>query len=419
MGWRGLVAKLTLPRLLALALVLRVGWVIFCHNEPVSDQSHYHFSAIVIAQGKGYINSSGIHTNFYPVGYPGLLAPFYALIGPYLVVAFAVNVILGCIAVAGAYHLGKLLFGENAGRLSGLLVAVHPTFVLMSTVLASENAYCAALPWAFWLMVRDARERGSAPWLAPAAGVVIGLLAYVRSPALMLLAGPLVFGWVEKAALRRTLVHAGVVALAAFITLAPWGLRNQRYFGKFSVTSYNGGCNLYLGNNAHSDGAWSDPPEFDEVRTIGLDETDHMLRERALDFIKEHPSRFLSLTLNRVQMTLRSDTIAPEWNRIGIVKAVGGWAVLALKSACSLAHWGLILALLFSLVRRRRKLERADAELAFGALVLAAPFVLILGGNRFALPLMALVCVWVSSLLRGPAADSSAGSAPPPAPAPT
>jgi 4-amino-4-deoxy-L-arabinose transferase-like glycosyltransferase len=388
-----------LHRLLLAALAVRVAWIVACPNVPYSDQAVYHYEGQMLALGRGYIDIDGRLTNFYPVGYPALLGAAYAVFGSRYFVAYALNVALAAVSMTGSYQLGRLLFGERAGRVAALLVAIHPTFIMLTTALASENPFFALLPWTLWLLVRLAREP-RARWLGLAAGAGIAAMVYVRPPALLLLSCPVVFGLVERRPARAWIVDTLLVGAVAFALLAPWGVRNERVFDRFSITSFNAGLNLYFGNNPNSAGDWMDDlPE--DVADLSQPEQDRALTRKAVGYIRAHPARYVVLSLNRLQVSMRSDTIAPVWDHVGIIKRFGKRAIGAFKVVCSLAHWGLLLGLGATLWRvGRRGLARADLELAWAGALSAVPFVLIVGGNRYMLPLMVLVCVWMASFVR-------------------
>jgi 4-amino-4-deoxy-L-arabinose transferase-like glycosyltransferase len=395
--------RIRLVHLVLAALLARVAWILVCPNAPYSDQSVYHYEAEMLAQGRGYIDLDGNPTNFYPVGYPALLGASYAIFGARYVVAYGLNLVLAVVAITGAYRLGELLFGARAGKLAALLIAVHPTFILLTTAMASENPFCAALPWALWLLARLSREP-RASWLAPAAGVAVALMTYVRPPALLLLSCPAVFGLLARKPVRARArqwvtdsLVAGVVALAV---LAPWGLRNKRDFDRFSFTSFNAGINLYLGNSPGSNGEWQEEVPL-ETEDLPQPQSNVVFSKLAREYIVTHPGRYVALSFNRLFHTMRSDTIAPVWDRVGITRRLGKRAIVPLKIVCSLFHWALLLGLAATLWRVGRKhLTDADRQLAWVAALTAAPFILIVGGNRYMLPLMTLVCVWTASVAR-------------------
>lgn len=388
------------PSHLVLAgLLLRVAWIAVCPNAPYSDQSVYHYEAEMIAQGRGYINLEGEPTNFYPVGYPALLGAAYAIFGARYFVAYGLNLLLAVVGMAGAYRLVALLWGERAGKVATLLVAVHPTFILLATAMASENPFCAVLPWTLWLIARLTREP-RAPWLAPAAGVAVAAMTFLRPPALLLLSCPAVFGLLARQPLRRWVLDSVIACAFALMVLAPWGLRNQRDFGRFSLTSFNAGINLYMGNNPDSHGDWTDDLPVD-IDVLPQPLSDLAFQKRAREYIVTHPARYVELCLDRLYVSMRSDTIAPVWDRVGITRRFGKGAILVLKVVCSVFHWALLLGLAATLWRAgRRHFTRGDRQLAWAAALMAAPFTLIVGGNRYMLPFMMVVCLWTASFAR-------------------
>jgi 4-amino-4-deoxy-L-arabinose transferase-like glycosyltransferase len=393
------LSRLGLGPILLLGFALRVIWVLLCPNEPTSDQGIYHFAATELAAGHGYVDESGEPANFWPVGYSAILAPAYAVFGARPTTAFAVNLWLWMLAIAGTYRLGRECFGENAGRLAALIVAVHPTFVLHTTMFASETPFCAGLPWALWLLLQAMRDDERAGRYAIASGLLIGLLVYVRPPALLFLACPLAFGLIARAPLARVAQRFAFVLVAAFLVLLPWGIRNQAAFGQFSIMSFNGGSNLWMGNNPESDGSYMPMPA--ELDHLSQRERDAVLKDRAIDFIVSHPGEYAMLTLRRVVVSLRSDTIAGEWNAIGLTKRFGERGVLAAKLICTAAHWALLLGCLFGLlIFPGGPYERIDLELLVVAAMIAVPFVLIVGGNRYMVPILPVLSIWCASRLR-------------------
>jgi hypothetical protein len=101
-------------------------------------------------------------------------------------------------------------------------------------------------------------------------------------------------------------------------------------------------------------------------------------------------------------MSLRSDTIAPTWNDVGIRRALGPRAIVALKVPCTAAHWAILLGTVATVVavRRRRRVTAADLHLGVALFLLAFPFVFVVGGNRYMLPIVPVLCVWAASALR-------------------
>jgi hypothetical protein len=94
------------------------------------------------------------------------------------------------------------------------------------------------------------------------------------------------------------LTPATLVALGALAILAPWWIRNARIYGTFVPTSLWLGASLYDGLNPSATGA-SDMRFLDDPAIRNLDERtqDRLLRDRALEFVRTHPNRTLTLAL--------------------------------------------------------------------------------------------------------------------------
>ncbi|HEU5074821.1 MAG TPA: hypothetical protein VFU02_11615, partial [Polyangiaceae bacterium] len=90
---------------------------------------------------------------------------------------------------------------------------------------------------------------------------------------------------------------AAIFAVTAALTTAPWLYRNYRQ-GLGLMLSSVGGYNLHMGNNAEvlSDGSRvTQPPLTDLNDTHGEAGADHWSRNHALQWIADHPGRYLQL----------------------------------------------------------------------------------------------------------------------------
>jgi 4-amino-4-deoxy-L-arabinose transferase-like glycosyltransferase len=388
--------RLSLGRALLVALALRVLWIALCPNEPTSDQHVYQVSALSIFRGEGYLDDSGNPANYWPVGYSALLAGAYHLLGPTPIAAFALNTLLGLLGVAAVYLLGRDLYGLEAGRIAALLAAVYPTFVFYTTCFASENAYVPGMAWVVWLGVRMARSER--PWgYAALAGLVLGATCYVRATVLVLLPLIALFTWRERKNLKDAIVRGAVIAVVMGAVLVPWSLRAQHYFGNATPFSMNGGHNLWMGNHEGADGGYSPVPP--DVLSMPVLERDRELGKRAKAFIKEHPLRYVGLCAARLVKTLASDTSGVTWNEVGLAKRLGTSWAKPLKLVNTLAHYALLAAGVVWLVSRRRSRtwSNADSLVVLSIALLAVPFVFIVSGNRYHLPLLPFLFVWAGA----------------------
>lgn len=391
------ISSLPLIWAIVVGALLRLTWIALCPNQPSSDQIIYHETAVRLAAGQGFVDAGGTPIAWWPVGYPAVLAFFYWVFAPKLWVAYLANAAIGTAAVGLAAAFAGRMFGTSTGRLAAWLVALYPTFVLYTTCLGSENVVFATLLALGYLAVSSMEARaGRALLFAAIAGLVVGLTAYARAPSVLwLIAFPAL--WVARRfSLGGALSLTGVATLVALLTLLPWGFRNQNAFDHFSLVSMNGASNLWMGNHPGSDGRYGPLPPH--LETMSIPAREALLKREAVDHIVQNPGAYVARSLNRVWMTVRSDTIGAAWNETGIVARFGSSAIPAFKLVCTIAYYLLLFAAGAALIGRYRRalLGWQDVLLASLGLACAAPFILIVGGNRYHLPALPLLVVWAA-----------------------
>jgi len=129
--------------LLVLAFALRVFLVIY--PEPI-----YNDGAEYIRQAKEYLVGNwtgGTPTSAYPNAgkssptYPAFIALVYLVVKNYELAGIWVSVIFGTLLVLPVFYLGKQIFGEKVGMISGLLAVVHPFLYRYSGSVLTESTY--------------------------------------------------------------------------------------------------------------------------------------------------------------------------------------------------------------------------------------------------------------------------------------
>ena len=235
--------------LAALAVAVRLAWVLAVPTHPVGDFAMYWESA-------GYVVEHGaLDPQFiYMPGYVLVLALVRAL-GGGLLAAKLLGVAVGGLATAAVTGIATRLFDRTSALAAGLLCALWPAGITVSSVVGTDMPAGALLVTAVWLLVRDAQGR---PWRAAVLfGVVMGLAAYVRAVALpfVLFAAP--FWWAVGAPWRRVVARTALSCAVAFLLLLPWGLRNQAVYGELFFTDSHGGHTALVGANPNTEGVYS------------------------------------------------------------------------------------------------------------------------------------------------------------------
>ena len=234
----------------ALAFVLRIGWILLVPTKPVGDFAMYVESAAHLIE----FGSFDAEYIFMP-GYVFLLAVAQALGGGWLACKL-VGAVAGSLAAGAVYGIARRLWdSRSAALVAGLLCALWPAGVAVSSVTGTDMPAAALVSLGCYFLLRHSPAR---PRLAAVLfGVFMGLATYIRAIALPLCALAIFccrasgLGW--KPALRNTAISCAVAALL----LSPWAVRNRLRYGETFISDSHGGITALMGANPNSDGHYS------------------------------------------------------------------------------------------------------------------------------------------------------------------
>ena len=281
------------------ALVVRVLYVVIVLRRyvPVSDAEHYHSLATAVADGRGMVHEFPFGyphpTAFRPPLYPLLLGGVYAITGPKLGAAAALNVVLGTGVVVLAALLAWRLAGRTAGVVTGIVAALYPPLVFNDGPPLSEPLGLLLL-LAVVLLLLDGR--------AALAGAATGLLVLTRPSAQVFVV--VLAGWVLwRLGWRRALSYG----VCLTIVVAPWVIRNWQRLGRPVVVTSNGfNLNAIYSPEAKASGGFVDgffDPRFAGLRA-GISneaELDAAFRRHALAELRRDPRHVLRIAPGGLQ----------------------------------------------------------------------------------------------------------------------
>jgi len=297
--------------LFAVALGLRLVVLATTANDPIHatpmlDAEYLVDWAREIARGRVLGSPEGTAYFRLPL-HPWLLAIAFGLPGPDLLVARLLQVLLGAAAVPLLASVAARRFGRLAGWTAGLLAATAWPAVLFGSQLLIESI---AIPLgALVVFAWDRADARSSRGRFALLGLAIGLATLSRPNWLVLLLPALVFvGAAPGAFGRRAAVLLGALAFVLPITV-----RNVVVSGEWVPLSYQGGVNLWIGNNPDADGMSAQLPGFTSWRNEDVDawlanelghaaaprEHDAWFRGRALAFFRDEPGRAALLLLKK------------------------------------------------------------------------------------------------------------------------
>jgi SAM-dependent methyltransferase len=292
---------LLLSAAIALGLLVRLVYVLATWDHQLAvEELEYHTQGAFIADGKWFWSSSpyGIpHPSAWKTpGYPLFVGLFYSVVGekPDALMLFQV-VVFGAVTITLTWLLGRRLFGSWVGTAAAFVAALHP-FVWQFEGRVFAEGLATPLTLAILLLVLDRRPSVRA---VGAAGALAGLLILVKPSALHILAAvaaAIFVGWGWRGGAPRVALAFGVCVLV----IAPWTIRNYAEFDAFVPLSVQdaGLYGVFNDDAAHDEDhpwLWRPRPTrdlelLDPARRLSDDEFRAELRDRGLEYIRDHPA---------------------------------------------------------------------------------------------------------------------------------
>ena len=329
--------------ILLLAITLRLVWMAFVEIVPVSDSHAYDVFARNLVDHAVYGWTPDRPFAFWPPGTSFLYAAVYRMFGKQFFSIALLNIALSCALIVTAARIASRFYNDRVSVFTAVILAVWPTLIMFTTVLASE------LPFLFLtigaLDVWTSEERS---WSLRGvfAGLLLGAASLVRPLALALpfvYAGSVTLGAVRfrKEALKQTAL--GLVCVAVMVAvIAPWTWRNYRLYGEPVLISTNGGATLWMGNAPGSDGGYLDIP--DRMQGLNDNESNKLLGEEAKQLILNDPIGFVRRSFVKLARLYDNESIGVAWNKDGIEKKFGAFALTLFKRITQ-TSWFMILSL--------------------------------------------------------------------------
>ncbi len=354
-----------LPVSLFLAAALRLSCLLVFDVRPVSDYTWYYEVAASIARGDGAV-FHGRPTAYWPVGYPALLAPLFAISGPSVIAAQLLNLALalGTLLLA---HRATLLVGGSvrAARAAVVLLALWPNQIAYTSLVANETLS------SFLVLLGVVLLLARRWWQDLLAGLVFGYACLVKPQVALLPIAVLLVMQRSRwrpfgAALRRMVLRSGLVYALLVLVLVPWTVRNWRLFGGLVFVANSGGVNLFIGNHPGATGTYPRPDEGARLSgallpfDIGSTEyqADQKARALAVDYLVHHPGAALATLPRKLFHLYAKDVEGFSWMQEGAPQARGRYLLLPALKVTAQIYYMLVLlaagAALHVLFRQRR-----------------------------------------------------------------
>ncbi len=293
--------------MLARSLASGNGFRWYAREDLNQLASFVHFD---LSSVKEYDPVRGIPTSFRAPLYPTFLAIVYFFSGTgfsrFFAARLAQAIVLGAPLAPLTYFVSKKLFpplqvgegsgsrSERAARISAWMVACYPMLLIYPLGLGTENPFFILLLASFFFLLSSIEK--PTPFYFLFSGFFLGLTALTRSVILPFVSLAIVWAWFILKQRRGALL----IALAFALTIAPWVIRNSLLHHKLTGIETSMGYNLYLGYYPQGNGSFVFGPSLDLLPILDDAERDKIGTQKAIEFIKAQPERFLPLAINRL-----------------------------------------------------------------------------------------------------------------------
>lgn len=414
-------------RIFIVALVLRLIPVILARGLGIGldDMFQYDMLARSIASGNGfrwyaredlnqlaaYVNFDlssvkdydpirGIPTSFRAPLYPAFLALVYFFSGidfsRFFAARLAQALFLGAPLAPLTYFVSKKLFpplrvGEGAGvrsersaRIAAWIVACYPMLLVYPLGLGTENPFFILLLTSFLFLLTSIEKPSSIHFLL--SGIFLALTTLTRS---------VILPFVLAAFCLLLFLHRkrALFAILSFVlVVSPWIIRNSLLHHQLTGIETSMGYNLYLGYYPQGNGSFVFGPSLDLLSILDDAQRDRIGTEKAIEFIKAQPERFLPLAINRLGFFFGLEKrVLMYFYSNNIIGYVPPPLLLTISAILLLPFVIISISAAFGLAYLRWKPEHILLILLFVGYVL--PHVLILSEDRFHLALIPYIAI--------------------------
>ncbi len=395
----------------ALAIALRIGWVLLVPTRPVGDFAMYLESTAHLVEF-GSFDPEYV----YMPGYIFLLAPVRALGGGWLA-AKLVGAVLGGLAAGAVWGIAHRIWNDRVGLVAGLLCALWPAGIALASVTGTDMPAAVLIAIATWSLVRFAPER---PRLAAVLfGLVMGLATYIRAVALPLTLLAVLPLRASGLPWRRAMRSTALACVLCAAVLSPWIVRNRLRYGETFATDSHGGLTALVGANPNTDGCYSRSLNLMFHDATGFTllaephrEADHAALGIARQWTAFDPAFSVGMVIGKAERLLSRERALLYWPlfRIGVLPPDHAQWFSRWRSAIETVadtYWSLLLtAALVGLGvawHRRQWMALSLLPLMVG---LGALYALIFAEPRYRLPITLLLLVpagaglvWLGELL--------------------
>jgi len=330
-----------------------------------------------------------------------IYSAFYSLFETRESLIAIVRVFQSLLLVLQAFLLCKISLSifddELTAYITFILILFYPFFIFYQGLLLSENIFITLLIISFYYLYCWYDNDFALNKYFVLSNLFFVLTIYSKGtlsvlPPLLLSA----FYFINTYNKIRTVKILIFSTVLYSILLSPWWIRNYDIFDQFVPFTTSSGMNLYLGNNPYNltGGCdWSKDVDMDEISSLFdiKDEKDELrsnqiFKDRAVEFIKDNPGRFLELAILKFK---RFYNIVP--NADGYNKGYYKWLTL-------LSYGSILILFIISTVFHIKEYKKLSAIYIL-FLYITLIHMIVIASLRYRLPLEPFMILMASPLI--------------------
>ena len=394
---------------MALGFAIGLGRLISSPPSMADDQTNTWWPvSLSVADGHGYVECLPIYFPFCGPGdeasamrepVPVYLFAAVAAMHRTLWAAGIVQLLLQLLVILVIHRMVLELAGERAALIAAGLWVLYLPGLLVLPQIAGDLVATLTMTLGLWCYLRAWRTGKTAQWALAGACMALAVLSRsaMLATALPLGLAALWNSWNTGARSFRVLRPVAVFALAWFLTMLPWLVRNERVFHQMVVGSTLTGYNILR----HSHQLASDDPyryiNEDEARPViyaalarhpeltGKEneaQVDRIYKAEGMAIVKANKARYIALSAYR---------FLPLWFNWGVYSAYG--KPIGPLDYLMGAQQGVLLLLA---VLGLRYEPRRGWPLALSVVILSLAYMAIVARMRYIIPVMPVVILFAS-----------------------
>ncbi|HUV30950.1 MAG TPA: tetratricopeptide repeat protein [Acidobacteriota bacterium] len=264
--------------------------------------------------------------------YPYFFAAVYRMTGYSLYWSRLLQILLGSFLPLLVLALGLRLFGRSVAYWAAGLAALYPSLIYYDASLLITSIMTILTTLLIWQLYRSESNPRLLNFVL--SGALLGLAALARPNILLL--GPVLIVWIwlvikPVIGLKKAIIGYVAIGVAALIVILPVTVRNYAVSRDLVFISWQGGYNLFVGNNREANGWSATVPGVDPTWQGGYDQSIAMAeavakrplkRSEVADFwygmawqeISRSPGRFVGLLWHKLRLFVNGYEIPNNQN---------------------------------------------------------------------------------------------------------